>query len=220
VTRPAKITWAAAVLLFASGIASALGIFALSVPGADRTVSIIVIAIGVWGIAMGAGLFRLWRWARISALIAGGFSAYVGFTLTPMLFFIQVPVPPELSEQVTTEVATELAMTIKIAVVVAFLLFAAIGFWWAYLFSSRPIKELHVLCCRLVLCNQRNLRNSVILARGTTWPPNQNGVWIADDWLERICRDCVIFRCSTVFGLWFTAWERTSPQAHNLLPIV
>ena len=141
-TRPAKITWAAAALLFASGIASALGIFALSVPGADRTVSIVVLAIGVWGIAMGAGLFRLWRWARISALIAGGFSAYVGFTLMPMAFFTQVPVPPELSEQVTTEVSTEIAMRIKIAVIIALLLFAAIGFWWAYLFSSRPIKEL------------------------------------------------------------------------------
>lgn len=140
--RPARITWAAAVLLFGSGIALTLGIFAFSVPGADRTISIVAVLIGACGIVTGTGLFRLWRWARISALIAGGLSAYVGFVLTPVIPFLQIPVPPDLQEQMTTETETEIAMRIKIVVMIVFLLSGAIGFWWAYLFSSSAIKEL------------------------------------------------------------------------------
>jgi hypothetical protein len=142
VIRPARIIWAAAVLLLESGIALALGIFALSIADADRTVSIIAVVTGVWGIVTGIGLLRLWRWARISALIVGGLSAYVGFALTPMIPFLQIPVPPDLHEQITTAEATEMAMQMKIVVMIVFLLSGAIGFWLAYLFSSSTIKEL------------------------------------------------------------------------------
>lgn len=62
--RPASITWAAALLLFGGGIALALGIFAFSIPGEDRTISIVAMVIGAWGIVTGTGVFRLWRWVR------------------------------------------------------------------------------------------------------------------------------------------------------------
>jgi len=142
VIRPARITWAATVLLLGAGIALALGIFAFSVPGADRTISIVAMVIGAWGIVTGTGLFRLWRWARISALIFGGLSAYVGFVLPPMILFFQIPAPLDIREQMTTEAVTEIAMEMKIVSVIVFLLCGAIGFWWAYLFSSSSIKEL------------------------------------------------------------------------------
>jgi hypothetical protein len=141
VIRLGRIAWAAAVLLLESGIALALGIFVLSIADADRTVSIVAVVIGAWGIVTGIGLLRLWGWARISALIVGGLSAYVGFALTPMIPFLQFPIPPDLQEQITTEAATETEMRIKIVLIVVFLLFGAIGFWWAYLFSSSKIKE-------------------------------------------------------------------------------
>jgi hypothetical protein len=142
VIRPAQVTWAAAVILFGSGIALALGIFAFSVPGADRTISIMAVVIGAWGIVTGTGLFGLRRWARISALIAGGLSAYVGFALTPMIPFFRIPVPPDLQEQITTGEATETAARIKTVLLVVFLLVGAVGLWWAYLFRSSKIKEL------------------------------------------------------------------------------
>jgi hypothetical protein len=142
VIRSGKIAWAAAVILFGSGIALALGIFAFFVPGADRTVSIIAVVIGAFGIVTGIGLFARWRWARISALILSGLSAYVGFTVTPLIPFIQIPVPSDLGEQITKEAATETAMRIKILFLIVFLLVGAVGFWWAYLFENSATKEL------------------------------------------------------------------------------
>lgn len=120
----ARIGLAAAVLFLGSVIALALGIFAFSLTDADRTVSIVAVVIGAWGIVTGIGLLRLWRWARISALIVGGFYAYVGFALTPMIPFFQIPVPPDLRDQITTEAATEAEMRIKIVLILVFLLFA------------------------------------------------------------------------------------------------
>ena len=140
--RPAKITWAATVLLLGSGIALALGIFALSIPDADRTISIVAVAVGACGIVTGTGLFRLWCWARISALILGGLSAYVGLVLLAMIPFFEIPVPPNLQGQIATEAATKIAMEMKIALVIVFFLSGAIGSWWVYLFSSSSIKEL------------------------------------------------------------------------------
>jgi hypothetical protein len=140
--RPARITWTAAVILFGSGLLLALGIFAFSIPGADRTISVVAVVIGAWGVVTGVGLLGLWRWARISALIVGGLSAYVGFVLTPMILFIQIPVPPDLQEKMTTEAATEIAMRMKIVLMIVFILSGAIGFWWAYLLSRNTIQEL------------------------------------------------------------------------------
>jgi hypothetical protein len=137
----ARIGLAAAVLLLGSVIALALGIFAFSLTDADRTVSIVAVVIGAWGIVTGIGLLRLWRWARISALIVGGFYAYVGFALTPMIPFFQIPVPPDLRDQITTQAATEAEMRIKIVLILVLLLFGAVGFWWVYLFSSSTTKE-------------------------------------------------------------------------------
>jgi hypothetical protein len=142
VIRSARVTWAAAAILFGSGAALAAGIFAFSIPGADRTISVIAVGIGAWGIVTATGLFGLWRWARISALIAGGLSAYVGFELTRLILFIHIPVPPNLGEQIPTEAAMEIAMQAKIVLMIVFLLVGAIGFWCAYLFSSSAIKEL------------------------------------------------------------------------------
>jgi hypothetical protein len=142
VIQPARIIWASAVLLLGSGIALALGIFALSLADADRTVSIVAVVTGAWGIVTGIGLLRLWHWARISALIIGGLSAYVGFVLTPMIPFLQIPVLPDLHEQITTAEGTELEMRIKVVVMIVFLLSGAVGFWLAYLFSRSTIKEL------------------------------------------------------------------------------
>jgi hypothetical protein len=133
--------WAAAVLLLGSAIALVSGIFAFSLAGADRTVSTVAVVVGACGIVTGIGLLRLWRWARISALIVGAVYAYVGFALTPMIPFFQFPIPPDLREQVTTEAATETEMRIKIILIVVFFIVGAIGFWWAYLFSSGEIKE-------------------------------------------------------------------------------
>ena len=130
--RPARITWAAALLLFASGIALALGIFAFFVPDADRAVSIVVTVGGVWGLVTGTGLLRLWRWARMSAVITGGLSTFVGLTLIPMIPFLQIPVPNDLQGQ----------LRMKVVLIIVFLFFAVIGFWWAYLLSSSTIKEL------------------------------------------------------------------------------
>lgn len=140
--RPATITWAAAVFLFSGGIALALGLFAFSISGTDRAISIVVAAVGAWGIATGVGLFRLRRWARMSALIAGGLCAYAAFTFTPMIIFLQNSVPADLQENMTTEAAMAIAMQVKIVLIGVFLFFGAIGFWWAYLFSGSTIKEL------------------------------------------------------------------------------
>jgi hypothetical protein len=142
VIRPARITWTAALLLFGGAIALALGTLAFFIPGEDRTISIMALVVGAWGIVTGTGLLRLWRWARISALITGGLAAYVGSMLTAMILFFHLPVPSDLREQLTMEAATEIVTKIKMILMIVLPLFAAAGFWWVYLFSDRTIKEL------------------------------------------------------------------------------
>ena len=129
--RSAQLTVVAILVLICSGIVVAAGIFALTapVPGADRSISILMTVAAVWGVATGGGILRRWRWARISIIVFAAFIASVGYTFGPYALFLLGPPP------LTTE-------TGRILLAAFCLLLVATGVWWAYLFSAGSAREL------------------------------------------------------------------------------
>jgi hypothetical protein len=132
VARSARLTAVAVLVLICSGIVLAAGIFALAaaVPGADRTVSILMAVAAVWGMTTAVGILLRRRWARISILTFSAFLALVGCNLAPFVLFMRLPIPPG---------ATETGGVIPC---VFCLLLIAVGLWWARLFSTTSAKEL------------------------------------------------------------------------------
>jgi len=136
-TRPARITWAAAVILIGSGIALTAGIVALPIPGEDRTISIAFVVAGTSGIITGIGILRLQRWARRFILIFSGLAAYFGSAVAPIVLSLRVPAPPEVPGQIPDQVT----IAMKVTFFAACLILTAVGVWWAYLFSRDTTKE-------------------------------------------------------------------------------
>lgn len=129
--RPFQLTATAVIALIGCGVALAAGIIGLVAPNVDRSISIVFIVAGAWGMATGIGILRRWRWARISVLIFAGLIAYEGANFAPVLAFIRTPVR---RGALPLEEPRLLLFCIGIGV-------AAVGIWWIALFSGKRSKE-------------------------------------------------------------------------------
>jgi hypothetical protein len=129
--RPAQLTATAIIALIGSGIALAAGMIALATPNHRRSISILVIVAGAWGISTAIGILRRWRWVRLSILIFAGLTAYAGASVAPVLAFIRTPVRPG-----ALPLAEPRPLLFCIGIVMA-----AFGLWWVVLFSGNRTKE-------------------------------------------------------------------------------
>jgi len=132
-TRPAKITLAAVIVLIGGGLALTAGAFALTNPVQNHFISLIVLLIGAWGLATGVGVLRLQRWARLCVFIFVGLTTYLGTSVVPLLMFFQMHLRPDVPE------LTEGRRTI---LVLLFLLLIAPCIWCTYVLTTRASREL------------------------------------------------------------------------------
>jgi hypothetical protein len=92
----------------------------------------------VWGVSTGIGLLRLREWARISQLVFAGFVTLIGISSAGLLTIIRLPVAAnDAHPEATANVLR--ATTLFIALFYAGV--AALGIWWLYYFTRRPIRD-------------------------------------------------------------------------------
>jgi|ERR1700674_756568 len=132
-TRPAKITLAAVIVLIGGGLALTAGAFALTDPKQNRFISLIVLLTGACGLVTGVGVLRLQRWARLCVLIFVGLTTYFGISVAPLIMFFQIRLRPGVPE------LTEGRRTIFLLLC---LLLIAAGLWCAYVLTKRASREL------------------------------------------------------------------------------
>jgi hypothetical protein len=132
-TRPAKITLAAVIVLIGAGLSLTAGAFALTNPNQNHFISLFVLLFGVWGLATGVGVLRLQRWARLCVFIFVGLTTYLGTSVAPLLMFFQMHLRPDVPE------LTEGRRTILLLLC---LLLIAAGLWCASVLTTRASREL------------------------------------------------------------------------------
>jgi hypothetical protein len=87
----------------------------------------------VWGVATAIGLLRLREWARISQLLFAGLTVLVGVSSA-----ILVEVVSLFPNAMTAQQAQQLT---RLVVALFYAGVAALGIWWLYYFTRRPIRE-------------------------------------------------------------------------------
>ena len=88
-----------------------------------------------WGVATGIGLIRTKHWARISMLV---FSAFLlMMTLPAMLIMAVIPLPSANNPHLPANFLT----IIRVALILFYGFFAALGGFWVYFFTRRSVKE-------------------------------------------------------------------------------
>jgi hypothetical protein len=92
----------------------------------------------VWGVSTGVGLLRLRDWARISQLIFAGLITLIGVCSALLLLLIQLPMPATDPNPEATQ--TVLHFT-RIFIALMYGGLAALGIWWLYYFTRRPIRD-------------------------------------------------------------------------------
>jgi hypothetical protein len=132
-TRPANITIVATIVLVGGSLAVIAGAFALNDPKQNRHISLIVLLIGVFGLATSIGVFHLQRWARLSVLSFVGLTAYLFASFAPVILFIQIPPRPGVPELTEGKRAIVLMLC---------LLLVAVGLWSARVLTTKPTREL------------------------------------------------------------------------------
>ena len=94
-----------------------------------------MICLSLFGIATGIGLLYLRKWARISILIWGGFSAFFGVIGIPIAYFMMhspIPNAPALP--------AESMQAVRWILLVIYGLPLLIGVWWLILFNRKGVK--------------------------------------------------------------------------------
>ena len=94
-----------------------------------------MMAVSFFGIATGIGLLYLRKWARISILIWGGFSAFFGLVGMPLVFFTRFPPTPN-----TPALTPESMQVFRWILLVIYGLPFLIGVWWLILFTRKSVK--------------------------------------------------------------------------------
>lgn len=91
----------------------------------------VTVCFGVWGLATGIGLWRKWRWARISMLVFGGILVACG-TLPPVVMMLPLGGAAERTLQF---------IVLKVVGLALLLVVLAGGFrWWKY-FTRKSMKS-------------------------------------------------------------------------------
>jgi uncharacterized membrane protein (DUF2068 family) len=103
----------------------------------------VCLALAGWGIITSVGLFRMRRWARVSALIIGGllvFFGLPGFSMMILMAMVSLPAPTGVdpAHANTVQMVTRIGF-IAIALFYAFI--SAIGMWWLFYFNRKAVRE-------------------------------------------------------------------------------
>jgi len=103
----------------------------------------VCLALAGWGIITSVGLFRMRRWARVSALIIGGllvFFGLPGFSMMILMAMVSLPAPTGVdpAHANTVQMVTRIGFT-AIALFYAFI--SAIGIWWLHYFNRKAVRE-------------------------------------------------------------------------------
>jgi hypothetical protein len=93
---------------------------------------VLLLGVAIFGVVTGVGLILLRNWARISALIFAGISAFLGACTVCTIFLMRIPVQPGAAE-VNIEV-------VRGIVLIFYGLPLAVGVWWLILFTRPAIK--------------------------------------------------------------------------------
>ncbi len=95
---------------------------------------VVMFFVAAFGIFTGIGLFQLKNWARISALVWAGISAF--FSALALVFILILPFPAVPNAQGANMAAVKGMLTIFYALPIL------IGVWWLILFNQKKTKEL------------------------------------------------------------------------------
>ena len=112
---------------------------AQNLPPFARTLSIgmtaVMICVSIFGSVTGIGLLRLKNWARISAIVWGGFCIFFGVIGIPIVLlmpFGQMPNAPAVEQGVFS--------LVRVFLIIVYGVPLAIGVWWLILFNRKNIK--------------------------------------------------------------------------------
>src|SRR5260370_1820109 len=94
-----------------------------------------MMCLAIFGIATGIGLILLRNWARISALIWGGLSVFVGAIGIPIVFFI--PLVPRAN---VTNLSADGMQAVRWILLFFYGLPLIAGIWWLILFNRKTVK--------------------------------------------------------------------------------
>lgn len=113
-------------------------------PPGVRTMSAAVmffmLALALFGIFVGVGIFRRRNWARIAILIWGGFMTFVCVGALAFSFVIFSVLPAQLSN-VSANDPGSLLLIMRIFFFVFYGIPACVGIWWLVLFSRTRVAE-------------------------------------------------------------------------------
>jgi uncharacterized membrane protein (DUF2068 family) len=110
--------------------------FALGIAG-------VCLAQAAWGIITSVGLFRMRRWARVSALIIGGllvFFGLPGFLMMILMIVVSIPTPAGIdpAQANTVQMVTRIGF---MAIALFYAVISAIGIWWLFYFNRKTVRE-------------------------------------------------------------------------------
>ena len=95
----------------------------------------LMMCLSVFGMATGIGLFYLRQWARISILIWGGMSVFVGLLGISIVFLMSLsPTPPAL------DLSPEGIQAVRWILLIVYGMPLPIGIWWLVLFNRQTVK--------------------------------------------------------------------------------
>ena len=110
-----------------------------NLPPFAKTLSIgmtaVMICVSIFGFVTGIGLLRLKNWARISAIVWGGFCIFLGVIGIPIALlmpFGQMPNTPGVEPGVFS--------LVRVFLIIVYGVPLAIGVWWLILFNRKNIK--------------------------------------------------------------------------------
>jgi hypothetical protein len=99
---------------------------------------LIFVLAAAWGVVTGVGLLKLREWARISQLLFAGLIALIGVSSALLILTLQLPVPATDPHPETTAHILQIS---RLFVAIFYGGLAALGIWWLYYFTRRPIRE-------------------------------------------------------------------------------
>jgi len=105
--------------------------------------SVVFLALGVWGMMTMVGLFRLRRWARYSVLTIGGINAAIGgLSMLSSLVILAIPMAPTAGMN-ASDASTFAAMKYVIFAVseIMYAIVAGVGVWWLVYFNRKKVRE-------------------------------------------------------------------------------
>jgi hypothetical protein len=108
-------------------------------PPSFRTLMLVMeafmMAVSIFGIATGIGLFFLKNWARISILIWGGLSVFFGVVGIPFAFLMPLSEPPG-----AAQLPPGAMQMMRVMFLFIYGLPLAVGTWWLILFNRKSVK--------------------------------------------------------------------------------